>query len=177
MKKIITIIALAAMTLGVVACVPDSPAKSTKQTQSQKAAKAAQAITFTENAEIDNIKARLELTSSPSMLGYVALMNEMGQVVMYTGVKGKITSSGKRLTVPVQKYKIDRGANYGTTLGPAPSDEGTWGSSSPYIYFWTTNGQYIQWSGKYLYSDQPFRLSAEPLLFASGEAGVKKTNN
>jgi hypothetical protein len=144
---------------------PATPATQ-KQTQTQKAAEAANSVRMVENAEIDNIKARLELTSNPGLMGFILLMNEAGQPIMYTGVKGKITSGGKRLTAPTQQWKIDRGEWNGTQLGPAPSDEGTWGSSDSYIYFWTTSGQYMQWNGKYLYSDKPFRTTVEPLVVA-----------
>jgi len=141
-----------------------SPPPTVKSTQAQKAEIAAASISFTENAEIDNIKKRLELTSNPGLTGFVLLMNEAGQPIMYTGVKGKITSSGKRLTAPTKVWGIKRGGYSGTQLGTAESDEGTWGSSSPYVYFWTTTGQYIQWNGKYLYSDKPFRTTIEPLV-------------
>ena len=156
-------------------CPAEGQSKPKKVTQSQKAAKAAESISFTENAEIENIKKRLQLTSDPGLTGFVLLMNEAGQPIMYTGVTGKITSGGKRLTAPIQSwnhnYKGSKGAGlsgYDTgTLGPAPSDEGTWGSSNPYIYFWSTSGQYIQWNGKYLYSDKPFRTTVEPLVIAT----------
>ena len=128
-----------------------------KDIQSRKAAEAANSIHFGENAEIDNIKRRLELTSSPGLLGYVVLMNESGQPVMYTTVKGKITSGGKRLTSQYQ-------SNSSGVYPGAPSDEGTYGSSGEYVYFWTQNGQYVQWNGAYLYSDQPIRLSIQPLV-------------
>ena len=137
--------------------------KTTKITQSMKAKAAAESISFTENAEIENIKARLQLTSDPGLTGFVLLMNEAGQPIMYTGVKGKITSGSKRLTAPVKEWRI---AGQSNTVAAAPSDEGTWGSSSPYIYFWTTTGQYIQWNGKYLYSDKPFRTKVAPLVIA-----------
>lgn len=138
--------------------------KSKKTTQSQKAKQAADSIKFTENAEINNIKSRLELTSNPGLIGYVVLMNEAGQPVKYTSVKGKITSGGKRLTKPYAKIKCDKGEWSGDCITKAPSDEGTWGSSNPYIYFWDTNGAYQQWNGKYLYSNQPIRLSVKPLV-------------
>jgi hypothetical protein len=135
-----------------------------KSIQAQKAAAAAQSINFVENSEIDNIKKRLELTSDPGLTGFVLLLNEAGQPIMYTGVKGKITSGGKRLTTPVQQHRISSGGYGGTAIGPAPSDEGTWGESAPYIFFWTTDGRYMQWNGHYLYSDKPFRLSVKPLV-------------
>lgn len=46
-------------------------------------------------------------------------------------------------------------------------DEGTYGSSNPYIFFWTVDGQYIQWSGKYLYSDKPFRIEDPTIVILS----------
>lgn len=142
--------------------------QSNKVTQSQKAAQAAASIEFTENAEIDNIKRRLELTSKPAAIGYIVLLNEAGQPILYTGVKGKITSSTKRLTSPQQLVSVDKGEWDGTELGDGPSDEGTYGSSDPYIYFWDTNGSYHQWSGRYLYSDKPIRLRVEPLVVSVG---------
>jgi hypothetical protein len=131
-----------------------------KDVQTQKAAEAAKSIQFTENAEIDNIKQRLQLTANPGLLGFVVLLNESGQPIMYTGVKGKITSGSKRLTPPDNAYNN----SVGMVVRQAASDEGTYGHSSEYVFFWTTNGQYVQWNGKYLYSDKPFRLSVEPLV-------------
>lgn len=145
-------------------CFPEPPEQNQKTTQSQKAKNAADSITFSENAEIDNIKQRLELTSQPGLLGYVILLNEAGQPIVYEGVKGKITSGGKRLTAPIKHWKVDKGEWNGTEMNVAPSDEGTWGSSSPYIFYWNINGEYRQWSGTYLYSDKPFRLNVEPLV-------------
>lgn len=136
----------------------------TKQTEATKAAAAANSIHFTENSEIDNIKRRLELTSQPGLLGFIAIVNAAGAPVLYTCVKGKVTSGGKRLTQPFATYDVDRGEFYGTDFAEAPSDEGTWGSSSPYVYWWTCGGQYLQTSENYIYSDQPFRLTAQPLI-------------
>lgn len=163
MKKLIGLLVIVFVVVG---CNEKQSKKPKKVTQSQKASEAANSITFTENAEIDNIKARLELTSNPGLTGFVLLMNEAGQPIMYTGVKGKITSGSKRLTKGQRLVKGDRGNSYGHFVMKTPSDEGTWGSSSPYVYFWTTNGQYIQWNGKYLYSDKPFRTKVEPLVIA-----------
>ncbi|CCG43372.1 hypothetical protein [Magnetospirillum molischianum] len=145
-----------------------------RATQAQKAQEAANAIAFTENAEIDNIKHRLELTSQPGLLGYVVLLNESGQPVWYGAVKGKITSGSKRLTDPRRVIWKSGQTNYTAAVTDAPSDEGTYGSSGEYVFFWTPSGQYVQWNGKYLYSDQPFRLSIKPLVVdVQGAEGVK----
>jgi hypothetical protein len=125
--------------------------------QADIAKRAADSISFTENVEIDNIKKRIELTAQPGLLGFILLMNEAGQPILYEGVKGKVTSGGKRLTQPDRLVGSDR-------VMAAPSDEGTWGSSAEYIFYWNQNGEYRQYSGKYLYSDKPFRLRIEPLV-------------
>lgn len=161
MKKLLLLLIIPAFLMG---CEPE--AKTTKQTQSQKAQAAAESINFTENAEIENIKARLKLTSDPGLTGFILLMNEAGQPIMYAGVKGKITSGGKRLTKGQSLIRGDRGQSGGHFVMDAPSDEGTWGHSNPYIYFWTATGQYVQWNGKYLYSDKPFRTKVEPLIIS-----------
>lgn len=140
------------------ACEPE--AQTNKDQQAQKAKEAAASIRFNENAEIDNIKRRLELTADPGKLGFIVLMNQAGQPILYEGVKGKVTSGGKRLTEP------DRVGGYSDHpyVRAAPSDEGTWGHSADYIYYWNTDGIYRQWNGDYLYSDQPIRLRVEPLV-------------
>jgi hypothetical protein len=159
MRKIaIALVATSALFLA--ACDVNSQPNPVKSTQAQKAAEAANSIQFSENAEIDNIKARLELTSNPGQIGFVLLLNEMGKPVMYTSVKGKITSGAKRLTPPQEVRCLEVAGQVGCSqqMVDSPSDEGTYGSSNPYIFFWTVDGQYIQWSGKYLYSDKPFRI-------------------
>ena len=131
-----------------------------KNAQAEKAKEAARSINFGENAEIDNIKRRLQLTADPGKLGFILLMNEAGQPILYEGVKGKITSGGKRLTSPMKQWSVSPN----NQLGPSPSDEGTWGSSGEYVYYWNMDGVYRQWNGKYFYSDQPIRLRVEPLV-------------
>lgn len=137
-------------------CLNDS----TKNRESEKAKAAANSISFTENAEIENIKRRLELTAGVNKIGYIVLFNDAGQPILYTTTKGKVTSGGKRLTPE------DTATQAG--IRKAASDEGTYGSSSPYIFFWDSRGSYHQWSGQYLYSDQPIRLRVEPLVIDIG---------
>jgi hypothetical protein len=147
-------------------CIEQAPTNKTEQ--AKKAAEAANSIKFNENAEIDNIKRRLELTSNPGQLGFIILLNEMGQPVLYTSVKGKVTSGSKRLTQPDRASSSWGGGN-NTVVRAAASDEGTWGSSGEYIFFWTINDEYIQWNGKYMYSDKPFRLKTEPIAVLAVE--------
>lgn len=147
-------------------CIDTDRDPGAKHVQAEKAKIAADSIRFSENAEIDNIKHRLELTADPGKLGFILLLNAAGQPIMYEGVRGKVTSSTKRLTQP------DRMPcwNEHPCVMAAPADEGTWGTSDSYVYYWNTEGVYRQWSGNYLYSDQPIRLRVEPLVISIQEA-------
>ncbi len=150
MKKVILSM-MAALTL--VAC-NDGGAR---QQQAQHGARLAEKAmsNVSDNGEQNNIYARLNLTGNPNLLGHIAIVNKVGQVVLYTTIKGKVTSGSKRLTNP---------GYCGDKAGDCPSDEGTFGSSNPYIFFWTTQGQYIQTSMDYIYSDKPLRLEEKPLM-------------
>src|SRR5262245_55824183 len=173
MRYLIPVTALLFLT----ACQPEDV--STRSVQAHKAAQAAKSIQFLDNAEIDNIKNRIELTAQPGLLGFVLLMNEAGQPVLYEGVRGKITSGGKRLTpttevrcVPVINSDGSRGSCEYHAV-PAPSDEGTYGSSNEYIFYWNQDGAYRQWNGKYVYSDKPLRLRVDPLVITIQAAAAK----
>lgn len=135
------------------ACLPNNDVR---REQRIKASQAYQNINFEDNNEIDNIVKRQEMFSKPGVISYIVLFNQTGQPIKYTTVKGKVTSSGKRLSNPT----------YCPTIAGSlcPNDDGTFGSSDSYIYFWTESGEYVQWDGAYLLSDKPIRLSIPPLV-------------
>lgn len=72
-----------ATVFALVGCNEVSTQPAQKNIQAQKAAEAANSINFAENAEIENIKRRLELTSSPGALGFIVLLNQSGQPILY----------------------------------------------------------------------------------------------
>lgn len=163
-------LALAFLILPLTACLEESqPRAQDNRTQQARAAQtAAQSVQFNANAEIDNIKRRLELTANPNLLGYIILLNDAGQPILYEGVRGKVTTSGSRLTPPDRVVENSIGGTNGGrsfTSVRAPSDTGTYDTgTTQFIYYWSTSGTYRQWSGQYLYSDQPIRLRVEPLV-------------
>lgn len=150
-------------------CAPKTPPPAPRQrtAQAEAAQRAAESVSFSANAEIENVRRRLEITSDPNLLGYIVLLNEAGQPILYEGVRGKVTSGGKRLTPQNEVRTVSTLGNNGgqhSVVVAAPSDEGTHGSSNPYIFYWSTGGEYRQWTGHYLYSTQPIRLRVEPLV-------------
>lgn len=130
----------------------------------QKMVKAVPAPNLDNSLERQNISKRLTLFDNPNKVSYIYLVS-FGKVMSFYTVKGKITSGTKRLTASQQQIdSTDCGSGQCELTLDAPELDGTYGSSSPYIYFWTTDGAYIQWSGDYMLADQPLQLSTQPEL-------------
>lgn len=122
-----------------------------------------------------NISKRLQMWSDENKISYIYLTS-FGKVMAFYTVKGKVTSGGKRLTP--QSVSVDGCGNVavvdenngncsGSYSIEQPELDGTYGSSNPYIYFWTTDGTYVQWSGEYMLADQPLQLTTQPELVRS----------
>lgn len=118
---------------------------------------------ITDSLERSNVSKRLTTFEDPNKVTYIYLVS-FGKVMSYYTVKGKVTSSNKRLTTNtkiVENNSYDAG-NY--SVVEQPGLDGTYGTSDNYIFFWTTDGTYVQWSGDYMLSDQPLKLSTPPEL-------------
>lgn len=169
MNRTLAISGVIAASLALAACGDYASTETVQEAEARKSVEAAESLQFSDNTERDNIIRRRKLTANPGQIGFILLLNQAGQPIMYESVRGKITSSGKRLTPPGEVNDVD-GSGYHRGSKQRPSDEGTYGSSDPYIYYWTTNGEYRQWNGSYLYSDKPFRTRVAPLVIATTEA-------
>lgn len=101
--------------------------------------------------EQENITKRLELENQPGSIKHLyAISPFSGQCIFYSTVRGKVTSSGKRLSPGTvahmdgnSGFKVYFGSNYGYTQ-EVMEDDGTYGKSVPYIYWWDVVGNYRQ---------------------------------
>lgn len=94
-----------------------------------------------------------------------------GQALMHSTVQGKITSSGKRLspltvTPGGQAMPISiNGTRFYTT--EVIQDDGTYGSSTPYVYWWDTGENYHQ----HFFTDgQIIVVTSKPLRLRNTES-------
>lgn len=109
--------------------------------------------------EQENIGRRLKMDNAVGSIKHLYLVSAFsGDVILYSTVQGKVTSSGKRLS----PYSVAAGASgggqhrldpYGVPVAiggktyrtsEVLQDDGTYGGSNPYIYWWDTNGVYRQ---------------------------------
>lgn len=121
-------------------------------------------------AEQTNIKKRVELENKPGTIEHLYVISAMsGQVLLYSTVKGKVTSSGKRLVPKQVTWSEDgrctRGASFlrGGHLNCSSEliqDDGTFGNSIPYLYWWDAQGRYHQ---HYISGGQIIHISTQPI--------------
>ena len=97
-------------------------------------------------------------------LGYIVLFTEGGGVVGRYVVDGKVTSLNSYLTPDSEYYE---GGSYNNWIADV---DGSYGENDQGIFFFTTDGKYIEWTGIYLYSDIPFEVTT-PTIVIGGESG------
>lgn len=125
--------------------------------------------------EQNNVISRLKMDNNPGSIKHLYIISAYsGDVLLYSTVKGKVTSSGKRLT-PTTVTSSDGELVNSDMLGISVvinnewhrteevlQDDGTYGSSIEYLYWWDQRGVYHQQyvSGGFLVhvSDQPVRV-------------------
>lgn len=132
-----------------------------------------------------NVKHRLENDNKPGSLKHLYIISPLtGDVLIYSAVKGKVTSGGKRLTPTTVSAGYADGQYHSGYWGPAVNiggteyhtpeiiqDDGTYGSSSEYIFWWDTKGIYHQQgvSGALWHvSDQPLNVKAAVITIDAG---------
>lgn len=87
-------------------------------------------------------------------LGYVILFSG-NTVVGRFEVDGKVSSLNSYLT-PDSDYYEYSGSSGSYKNNWLADVDGTYGMNDSGIFFFTTDGKYIEWTGTYLYSDIPF---------------------
>lgn len=115
------------------------------------------------SAERENLIKRLIENSDPNRIGYAYLIDQ-GIIIGEFVVKGKVSSMNSRLTTNFQIITLHVGGSYTTAKMESPDFDGTYGLSEEGIFFYTVDGNRVDWNGRILYSTQPMSLAIRPLL-------------
>ena len=176
MNRSLRMVMVTALVAGLGACVAQPPPP-----ESNSGVKKAtvQVLTGSDGltTEQRNVANRLKMDNKPGSIKHLYVISPYsGQVIIYSTVQGKVTSSGKRLTPKTVSRVGMRGDTDGNTsgwwdgflvmFGQTPvltqevlEDDGTYGSSVEYIYWTDVQGRYHQHfftGGQILHvSDQP----------------------
>lgn len=118
--------------------------------------------------EQQNIRDRLLEDNKPGSVKHLYVISAYsGQVIIYSTVRGKPTSGGKRLTPFEVAASTNRDFGFPVTIGNEQhitgevlQDDGTYGHSADYLYWWDTKGVYHQ---HYVSGGQIVHVSNQPL--------------
>ena len=119
--------------------------------------------------EQKNVRERLLLDNKTGSIKHLYIISAYsGQTIIYSTVRGKVTSSGKRLS-PASVAASDAGHTGGIPVsisgnryrtGEVLQDDGTYGSSVEYLYWWDVQGRYHQ---HYVSGGQIVHISDQPI--------------
>lgn len=101
-------------------------------------------------------------------LGYIVLFTEGGGVVGRFVVDGKVSSLNSYLTPDSEFYELNYGGEFTEENEWIADIDGSYGENDNGIFFFTPDGNYMEWTGIYLYSDIPFEIEA-PIVKVEGK--------
>ena len=117
--------------------------------------------------ERENINKRTMLWNDPAKVSYMYLVN-YGKVMAFYVIKGKVTSVNSQITNPEQIVSgLNSSNNVPSSVAltlPSPAEDGSYGTHGAAIFFFTTEGAYVEWRGDYMLADQPLKLTTQPEL-------------
>jgi hypothetical protein len=131
-----------------------------------------------------NVRNRLLEDNKPGSIKHLYVISPYsGQVILYSTVKGKVTSGGKRLTPSVVATNCPENtsrcagfnvniAGWNQVTSEVLGDDGTYGNSGDYLYWWDVRGAYHQ---HYLTGGQIITISDQPLPVKSVTINIEKT--
>ena len=90
-------------------------------------------------------------------MGYIVLFNG-GTIVGRFTVDGKVSSLNSFLTPDTDYPTLDSVSN-----DWLPDVDGSYGENDNGIFFFTPDGNYVEWTGEYIYSDIPMDIN-DPAL-------------
>ena len=175
-RKYLWLIPVIAIMAFATACSDAGPKKGSTQEQTQQVTEeysqaAIKAVPYPLEAmkaggwlERKNISERLQRYADPNKLSYIYLFSQQGQLMANYTVKGKVSNASSQLTTATQVIDGCGHDSYCAFGIEAPMDDGTWGPSEDAIFFFTTDGVMVQWSGLYVLADAPLDMTSKPLL-------------
>jgi len=172
MKKILIVVMSLILVFGLVGCnIPEREKDATEKAAIANEKAVSNLISsddlpkITKSLERENIKRRVEFVNQPDRIGYLYLLSDNGQLIKEVQILGKASSLNNYIT-PMEELTIGRVEGYGseTYIAEAPDLDGTWGTRPEGIFWFTPDGVYQEYTGKYLYSAERLTFTTQPLL-------------
>jgi hypothetical protein len=116
--------------------------------------------------ERENLIRRLNLLNDENKIFYIYLVS-YGKVMAEYVAKGKVSSVNSKLTTQEQivrdPFTYSSSDRNGKVV-ESPDLDGSYGTNGDAIFFFTSSGAYVEWSGEFMVSDFPMKLTTPPEL-------------
>ena len=117
--------------------------------------------------ERENLIRRLELLNDENKIFYIYLVS-YGKVMAEYVAKGKVSSVNSKLTTQEQivrdPFTYSGSSERAGKVVESPDLDGSYGTNGNAILFFTSDGAYVEWSGEFMVSDFPLKLTTPPEL-------------
>lgn len=122
--------------------------------------KAQPPIKMESSLERENLIRRYEYLNDENNVHHVYLISHDGKVVHYSVAEGKVSSVNSKLTNDKQVIRVPdcHDGNSGNDcwkVVESPQMDGSYGTNGDAIFWFTTDGHYMEWNGLYVVSEEP----------------------
>lgn len=94
-------------------------------------------------------------------IGYIAVLSDSGAIIYTSTVDGKVSSLNSYLSADSEYYEYGSSSSFSNDW--LADVDGSYGTNVDGVFWFTVEGNYMEWNGKYLYSDVPFHVE-DPVL-------------
>lgn len=128
-------------------------------------------VKMDESLERANLIRRYDYLNDRSNVHHVYMLSNDGDVINYAVAQGKVSSVNSKLTndrqiVEVPGASFDHGNGAAGAEGPnfkvleSPQMDGSYGENGDAIFFFTTDGHYVEYNGIYVVSEEPKQINS-----------------
>lgn len=116
-----------------------------------------------DSLERQNLIQRYKYLNDANNVHHVYAMSNDGKVIAYWTAQGKVSSVNSKLTNNKQVIRVPNcdSHNEGNDcwkVVESPQMDGSYGTNGNAIFFFTTEGKYVEWNGKYVVSEEPMNI-------------------
>lgn len=113
-----------------------------------------------DSLERENLIRRYNTLNDRDKVFHVYLMSH-GKVVSYFTAQGKVSSVNSKLTQPEQLVPCARTGyqDHEDCIVSSPQLDGSYGTNGAAVFFYTTDGSYVEWNGEYITSERALSIN------------------
>lgn len=169
-NRIAAALALAAL-VAVTGCTGNPEREASQKASSDQQKKYEKAVPFQGNdltypLDRANVAEYLKRSNDPNRISYVYALSMDGKVMAYYAVKGKVTSVSSQLLPQDDLADSTCGSCSEKYVVDSAGDDGTYGGNEEGVFFFTTDGALVTWTGDYIQSDRPMDIKTPLTLVA-----------